>query len=132
MDLTMKNPDHIGINTLDIEESVRFYTDVFGFRELSRADMGDLTLVYMDTGTDLQLELYDLRGQVITGDLPEDKQGFRHIAFYVDDIQAWTGRLKEKNVEFTMELTRMPQIRRDGILVKDPNGFIIELTSAYD
>ena len=131
MPLTMKNPDHIGINTLDIEESVKFYTDVFGFREIKRADMGDLTLVYMDTGTDLQLELFDLRGEVIRGEVPEAEQGFRHIAFYVDDIEAWTAHLKEKNVEFTMELTRMPQLGRDGILVKDPNGLIIELTAAY-
>ena len=129
--MKMRNPDHIGINTLDIEESVRFYTDVFGFSETGRVDMGDMTLVYMDTGTDLRLELYDLRGNVITGDLPEAKQGFRHIAFYVDDINAWNQRLKEKNVEFTMELTRLPQLGRDGILVKDPNGFIIELTSDY-
>lgn len=127
--MKMRNPDHIGINTLDIEESVRFYTDVFGFTETGRVDMGDMTLVYMDTGTDLRLELYDLRGNVITGDLPEAKQGFRHIAFYVEDIRAWNERLKEKNVEFTMELTYLPQLGRDGILVKDPNGFIVELTS---
>ena len=129
--MKMRNPDHIGINTLDIEESVRFYSDVFGFTETERVDMGDMTLVYMDTGTDLRLELYDLRGNVITGDLPEAKQGFRHIAFYVEDILAWNERLKEKNVEFTMELTRLPQLGRDGILVKDPNGFIVELTSDY-
>ena len=131
MALTMKNPDHIGINTLDIEESVRYYTDVFGFREIKRADMGDLTLVYMDTGTDMQLELFDLRGNVIRGDIPEAKQGFRHIAFYVDDIKAWEEHLKEKGAEFTMELTRLPQLERDGILVRDPNGLIIELTAAY-
>ena len=130
--MKLRSVDHIGINTLDIEESVRFYTDVFGFRETGRADMGDLTLVYMETGTEMVLELYDLRGEVLRDELPEARQGFRHIAFYVEDIRAWTDRLKEKGVEFTMELTRRPQIRRDGILVKDPNGFIIELTSEYE
>ncbi|MBR0085280.1 MAG: VOC family protein, partial [Lachnospiraceae bacterium] len=39
--------DHIAVNTLDIEESVAFYTRMFGFKEIKRADMGALTLVYL-------------------------------------------------------------------------------------
>ncbi len=129
--MKMTKVDHLGINTLDIEESVKYYTDMFDFRETGRADMGPLTLVYMENPEGIVLELYDLRGNVIPGERPEALQGFRHVAFFVDDIKAWNERLKSKGAEFTMELTRMPQIKRDGILVKDPNGYIIELTAEY-
>ncbi len=123
--------DHIAINTIDIEESVKFYEDMFGFKEVSRADMGDLTLVYLEIKPGSFLELFDLRGNCETGSRPEGLQGLRHIAFDVDDIKAWEKRLKEKNAVFTMELTRMEPIHKDGILIQDPNGTIVELSADY-
>ena len=123
--------DHIAINTRDIEASVRYYYDVFGFREVSRADMGSCILVYLEICPGTYLELFDLKGNCIEGDVSEDLHGLRHIAFNVDDIKVWEKRLKEKNTEFIMELTRMEPIRKDGILIKDPDGVIIELSADY-
>ena len=123
--------DHIGINTLDIEESIRWYADNLDFRLEKRVDTSDiLTLCYMVNDDGVRLELFDNKGNTIAGERPEDLQGFRHIAFYVDDINAWNERLKANGVKFTMELTRMPLLGCDGILIMDPNGYIIELSSA--
>ncbi len=123
--------DHIAINTLDIEESVKYYEEMFGFRQVSRADMGECILVYLEINPGSYLELFDLKGTCEEGDTPEKRQGLRHIAFHVDDIKAWEKRLKEKNAEITMELTRMEPIQKDGILIRDPNGVIIELSAEY-
>ena len=129
--MELKKVDHIGINTLDIERSVQFYEEMFGFKEINRADMGEVTLVYMEAFPGFSLELFDLRGNTEAGERPENLQGLRHFAFYVDDIQAWNKKLKEKKADFVMELTKMDQIKRYGILIKDPDGVIIELTSSY-
>lgn len=123
--------DHIAINTLDINESVQYYEKMFGFKEVSRADMGGCILVYLETSPGSYLELFDLKGSCEKGSVSENLQGLRHIAFHVDDIKAWEKHLKDNNAEFTMELTRMEQIKKDGILIKDPNGVIVELSADY-
>ncbi|MDO4343538.1 MAG: VOC family protein [Eubacteriales bacterium] len=123
--------DHIAVNTVNIEESVKYYEEMFGFKETSRADMGNVILVYMEVCPGSYLELFDLKGNCEKGTVPEEMQGLRHIAFHVDDIKAWEKRLKEKNAEFTMELTRMEPIHKDGILIRDPNGVIVELSADY-
>ena len=64
---------------------------------------------------------YYEKGTCEEGTVPEAMQGLRHIAFYVEDIRAWEKHLKEEHADFTMELTRMEPIRKDGILIRDPN-----------
>lgn len=123
--------DHIAINTVNIEESANYYKDVFGFREVSRANMGDCILVYLEIQPGTYLELFDLRGNVERGNSPENRQGLRHIAFGVKDIESWNRHLKAKKADFVMELTRMEPIHKDGILVRDPNGVIVELNADY-
>lgn len=123
--------DHIAINTRDIEKSVRYYSEVFGFKEVNRVDMGECILVYMEICPGSYLELFDLKGNSIEGSVPENMQGLRHIAFHVEDIKAWEKNFKENNAEFVMELTRMEPIRKDGILISDPDGVIIELCADY-
>lgn len=123
--------DHIAINTLDIEESVQYYKKMFGFEEVNRADMGGCILVYLEISPGSYLELFDLKGTCEEGCVSENLQGLRHIAFHVDDIREWEKHLKENDAEFTMELTRMEQIKKDGILIRDPNEVIVELSADY-
>lgn len=123
--------DHIAVNTIEIETSVRFYEEMFGFKEVSRADMGECILVYLETSPGSYLELFDLKGACEQGNVSENMQGLKHIAFHVDDIKLWEEHLKEKKAEIVMELTRMEPIQKDGILVRDPNGVIIELSADY-
>lgn len=118
---------HIAINTLDIEESVAFYRDVMGFAEAARADMGELTLVYMRVRGDTYMELFDMRGKTVHGTAEAERQGLRHIAFDVDGVAEWNERLKEKGVPFFQEMSEMPQIGKRALLVRDPDGVVLEL-----
>ena len=126
--MKIENVHHIAINTLDIEKSVAYYEKMFGFKEESRADMGDCTLVYLKVCQGTYLELFDLRGGCERGTRPEALQGLRHIAFGCEDIEAWNAALKEKGAKFTMELCDMEQIGKRGLLIEDPNGVILELS----
>ena len=123
--------DHIAVNTLDIEESVAFYKRMFGFKEIKRADMGELTLVYLEICEGSYIELFDLRGACEKGERPEALQGVRHFSLDVDDLRAWEAHLKKEGAEFTLEYCRMEPIRKDGIIIKDPNGTLIELNADY-
>lgn len=124
--------DHIAINTTDIDVSVKYYEKMFGFQKIKEADMGECILVYMEIVSGSYLELFNLKGACEKGTVPENLQGLRHIAFDVDDIKAWEKHLKENNAEFVMELTRMEPIKKDGILVKDPDGVVVELSADYE
>ena len=93
--------------------------------------MGVCELVYLKVNENTTLELFDLRGACEEGFTSESRMGLRHIAFQIDDINAWNKRLKENGATFTMELTRMDKIRSEGLLVCDPNGVIIELCKGY-
>lgn len=129
--MKIKCIDHISINTLDIQQSIDFYEYYFGFKEIERADMGEIELVYLKIDEHARLELFNLHGVTIDKDREETSKGLRHIAFKVDDIEAWNRDFKKKNAPFTMEITKMKPIRSIGILIEDPNGVIIELIERY-
>ena len=118
---------HLAVNTMDIEKSVRFYEDIMGFKRAASADMGDFTLVYMKVNDETSMELFDLRGVCTDGILPETQRGIRHIAFDVDSVAEWNAFLKEKGVKFIVDTVEMPQIGKRAIVVADPDGTVIEL-----
>ena len=113
---------HIAINTLNIEESVQFYQELFGFTEVSRANMGACTLVYLKVAENTLLELFDLRGSCEKGSVPENLQGLRHIAFDVTDIEAWNRLLKEKNANLPWSFVPWSRLARRGFLSVTPTA----------
>lgn len=113
---------HIAINTLNIEESVQFYQELFGFTEASRADMGACTLVYLKVAENTFLELFDLRGSCEKGSVPENLQGLRHIAFDVTDIEAWNRLLKGKMPILPWSFVPWSRLARRGFLSVTPTA----------
>ena len=123
--------DHIAINTLDIEESIRFYCDILGLKLEKRVDMDDLvdeTLVYVRVNEGTCLELCDVRGRCsVKQPYNTTEGGLRHIAFDVDDLPAWEKHLDEKGVPFEIHMVDLPMLGKRAILVYDPNGTCVEL-----
>ncbi len=125
--MRINHMQHVAVNTVDINRSIRFYEEVMGLKKMTDADMGECTLVYMRVDDNSCIELFDLRGACEKGAVPEARQGLRHIAFDVDSVAEWSAFLKEKEVPFVMEITEMPPIGKRAILIKDPDGTVIEL-----
>jgi Lactoylglutathione lyase and related lyases len=86
--------DHTNVRTADLEKSVKFYTEVLGFREVSRHKAGPLTLV--------MLSLNETTIELASGsELPSCQDGLvNHLALKVSDINAAFGLLKNYGVEF--------------------------------
>ncbi len=119
--------DHIAVNTVDINESVRFYTDVLGLTETRRVPNGDNTLVYMKVNDTSAVELFDHEQPISYSEAAPNKSGVGHFCLSVTDIEAWNEHLKKHNVEFTLPLCALSHLGKKVLLFKDPNGVVIEL-----
>ena len=118
---------HTMVRVTDVEESLRFYRDLLGLKEIRRRDseQGRFTLIFLapEGQGEAQLELthnWD----------PEEYGGgrnFGHLAYAVEDIYAICQRLRDGGVT----INRPP---RDGNMafVKSPDGISVELLQMGD
>jgi len=121
---------HTMVRVKDLNESLSFYCDKLGLREMRRyeSEQGRFTLVYLAApgdetraGSEAESPMMEL---TYNWD-PEDYDGgrnFGHVAFAVDDIYALCKRLQYGGVT----INRPP---RDGWMafVRSPDGISIEL-----
>lgn len=143
--------DHINIVVSDLERSVRFYTEVLGFRETRRAFLeGDwierivgvpgvrARVVYVVAPAgEPRIEL--LRYETPAGEDPVANRrantiGLRHIALRVDDMAATVAKLKAAGATLFSEPVRVPAgvVKHDAgdktlVYFLDPDGVILEL-----
>jgi len=113
---------HCRIRVRDIERSIRFYTEVFGFRKVreSVSPAGN-TLAFLELpGNNTQIELcYQPGAQDFV--FPED---IFHFAFSTPDLDAFRKRWEPEGIEFWPE---------DGpvsgmfYFISDPDGYEIEV-----
>lgn len=113
---------HTMVRVTDLDQSLRFYCDALGLRELRRYDseQGRYTLVFLAApgDDDAQVELtwnWDPEGYGIG-------RAFGHLAYQVDDIYAACQRLLDHGVT----INRPP---RDGRMafVRSPDQISVEL-----
>lgn len=118
---------HSMIRVLDEARSVDFYDRVFGLKVAERLDFPDFTLVYLangETGTELELTIN--KDRTTPYDLGD---GYGHIAFSVDDLDATHARLlaegfaPRKLVEFAPGGTVIARF----FFIADPDGYQIEV-----
>jgi lactoylglutathione lyase len=137
---------HIGIGVTDLDRSIRFYTDVFGFAELYRLDFHDNEVAAtmeqegafrsaMLRRDDVRIELLQWVDVPITGSgerKPMTELGITHLSFRVEDVDGLTqaivaagGRL----IEQTRTILGDPADHSAGrfIYLTDPDGTRIEL-----
>jgi catechol 2,3-dioxygenase-like lactoylglutathione lyase family enzyme len=112
--------NHVSISSIDVEESVRFYTEVFGIERINTYTFAFPTQ-YLRLG-DVQLHIFQ-REQT-------DAPPFHHIALNVDDLEAAWIRAKELGAldtgAFFSPIYELP----DGtvqVYLRDPGGNLVEL-----
>ena len=143
--------DHINLVVSDLERSVRFYTELLGFKEIKRAHLeGEwiesiiglkevcATVVYVAAPAgEPRLELLCFespRGETIPANSLANTPGLRHIALRVKDIYAVAERLKGAGVKVMGEPVSVPTgvITHDAghkilCYFLDPDGILLEL-----
>lgn len=132
---------HIGLCVSDLARSLRFYVDGMGFEEIGRMytdepDSGRILevpgagveLVYLSRDG-FRIELIDFRqpGVETAGRRPVNLVGLTHLAFRVDDLEAWCDRLRSAGGTVLEPTASRFQTGNRGIMVVDPDGTRIEL-----
>jgi glyoxylase I family protein len=107
---------HVGICVPNLDEALAFYCGIMGFTlDESRPDFG-IGGCWLNTGTN-QLHLLELAD--------ETPGTARHLAFQIDDLDAWTAHLTSHGVA-VQPLKYFPGAGRQ-VFLKDPSGNSIEL-----
>ena len=111
--------NHVSIHAIDLEESVRFYTEVLGMERIPTYNFA-FPVQYLRLG-DLQLHLFQRA---------VDAPAFHHIGINVDDFAAAYERVQELGIaereSFFEDMYELP----DGsvqMYLRDPAGNLIEL-----
>lgn len=118
---------HTMVRVTDIDQSVDFYVDKLGLKEIRRieSEKGRYTLVFLgpDENSEAQVELtHNWDPEVYSGG-----RNFGHLAYSVSDIYATCQAMMDKGVT----INRPP---RDGRMafVKSPDGISVELLQQGD
>ncbi|MFI5356282.1 MAG: VOC family protein [Opitutales bacterium] len=143
--------DHINIVVTDLARSVRFYTEVLGFRLAREARLegawidrivglkgvkGRVAYVVAPAGEPrIELLCYDApAGTAPAANREANTVGLRHIALRVDDIAALTAKLRAAGVEVLSDPVKVPRgvVQHDQgektlVYFRDPDGVILEL-----
>jgi lactoylglutathione lyase len=119
---------HTMLRVGDLERSVRFYTDLFGMKELRRRDVpeGKYTLAFLGYGpeeTHTVLELTYNYGV----DRYELGTAFGHLAIGVPDVYATCEKLRAAGAKITREPGPVKFGTTVIAFVEDPDGYKIEL-----
>jgi lactoylglutathione lyase len=115
-----KSFTHVSIHAYDLEESVRFYVEVFGMRHVESPDFS-FPVEWLEMG-DQQLHLF-LREQVMA---PE----FHHIGLDVDDFEAAYRIACERDLFDPNAGSPNVRVLNDGAVqmyLRDPAGNLVEV-----
>jgi len=118
---------HAAIICSDYARSKRFYTEVLGLKMLAEnhrqaRDSWKLDLALPDGG---QVELFSFKGAPARPSYPE-AQGLRHLAFAVNDLDAWQAHLASLGI--AVETIRTDEYTGQRfVFFADPDGLPLEL-----
>jgi lactoylglutathione lyase len=118
---------HMMVRVLDLDRSITFYRQAFALEIADRVEFDSFTLVYLrNAEADFEVELtlnHDRDKPYELGD------GYGHIAFCVDDLEAEHRRFTEAGLSPNpiRQLEHKSGLRARFFFVSDPDGYKIEV-----
>lgn len=122
---------HTMIRVLEEERSVNFYRDAFGLDQIERLPFDSFTLVYLrNSEADFEIELTVNHDREEAYDLGD---GYGHVAFCVDDLDAEHQRMTEQGYapKDIVEFNRDGALLARFFFVQDPDGYKIEVLQRH-
>ena len=87
---------HIAIATNDAEKTAKFYSEVFGLRQVAQLD-GENAKGFMLSDGNVNMAILDFKNDTVAGERGKDWEGIHHIGFEVEDLEDIEKRLMENN-----------------------------------
>ena len=122
---------HTMIRVLDEQRSVDFYRTAFGLEIADRFDFEGFTLVYLrNAEADFEIELTVNKDQ---SEPYAHGDGYGHVAFAVDDLDAEHARLSAAGIvpRDIVEFEREGALMARFFFVQDPDGYKIEVLQRH-
>ena len=119
---------HTMIRVNDLEESIKFYQDLFGMKVLRKADFpdGKFSLAFIGYGGEDTNTVIELTHNWETSHY-DHGNAYGHIAIEVDDAYKSCEDIKSKGGKVIREAGPMMHGTTVLAFVEDPNGYKIEL-----
>ena len=117
---------HIAIIGSDYQKSKHFYVDLLGFkiiRENYRNERDDYK-IDLKCGN-LEIELFIIKNAPKRPSYPEAR-GLRHLAFYVEDVEAMVTQLNQKGIK-TEPIRIDDYTHKKMTFFFDPDGLPVEI-----
>ena len=123
---------HTMLRVGDLERSVKFYTEMFGMKELRRRDVpdGKYTLAFLGYGPEESHTVLELTYNYGV-DHYEMGTAFGHLAVGVPDIYATCEKMRAAGTKITREPGPVKFGTTVIAFVEDPDGYKIELIQTH-
>jgi glyoxylase I family protein len=126
---------HIALSTQDPEKTARFYSDVFGMKQIGRVDHETVSGYFLTDG-DLNLAILKFKNDAVAGaERGKDFSGIHHIGFQVESLEAIAERLAAAGSERRDDVNNALGVgqsseRRANVEVKysGPDGVMLDVS----
>ncbi len=139
----VKSIAHIGFSVIDLEESISFYCDILGFKEIDRKEFSGEYLDNILAGKDVELDAVFLQAKDNSStielldfkkpqnsygdDVPFFQTGLNHFCVSVENIDSIYEKLLANNYKMNSPPLLSPDKQVKICFVREPNGILVEL-----
>ena len=117
---------HIMIRVKDYEESMKFYGELLGLKEVKTMDLDDSRLHYLaDSYGNVQIELTENFDTPLDG--YKNGDAFGHFAFETESFDEFTQKLHKMGYEYLYEPFVLEGAGLKIAFIKDPDGNEVEI-----
>ncbi|WP_428912390.1 VOC family protein [Niallia sp. Krafla_26] len=118
--------EHVAIIVRNMDETIQFYSETFGFKVRLRGRKSDreMAFLYLDTQRSMEIELIQ---QLTEGSEYSETGIVNHLAFTVENIEETIQFLREKDITFTSEDVKPTLEGGRMILFHGPNRELLQL-----
>lgn len=119
---------HTMLRVVDLNKSIKFYTDVLGMKLLRQKDYpeGKFTLAFVGYGKESEESVIELTHNWDT-DNYENGNAFGHIAIEVEDVYKACETMKKSGGKIIRDAGPMNAGTTIIAFIEDPDGYQIEL-----
>jgi len=119
---------HVGLNVVDLDRSLAFYRQVFGFEVAAEGTDNDRRWAFLTADGRLVVTLW----QQSDGRFSPSAPGLHHLSFQVDDVdavRAAEARLRAMGTDFLYDgiVPHAESAASGGIFFTDPDGTRLEI-----
>ncbi|MCQ6275989.1 VOC family protein [Bacillus sp. V3B] len=118
--------EHVAIMVGNMDETIQFYSDIFGFKVRLRGRKPDreMAFLYLDSQRSMEIELIQ---ELTEGSKYSETGIVNHLAFTVENIEETIRFLKEKDIIFTSDDVKPTLEGGRMILFHGPNRELLQL-----